>query len=119
MGNDVTAVWIFGLALFFVVVFWAGSSCQLRCPAQGRRDSFEPTLGGVRAPYYALTNYPNPAYTNVTIPLPLPLEQSLRESPGEKNSDCLLTPGGECHLASGGIGICEDSNRGMCLKKKA
>ncbi len=117
-------IWVIAIILGFGILLAVTAQCRLSCPG-GRnrnrnreRDTFKPLLGGITPPYYAITNYPNPAYTNLTIPLPLPLEDVLREAPGEKQSDCILTPGGECHLASGGMGVCDPYGEPVCYKKK-
>jgi len=115
-------IWVIAIILGFGILLAVTAQCRLSCPG-GRnrnreRDTFKPLLGGIAPPYYAITNYPNPAYTNLTIPLPLPLEDVLREAPGEKQSDCILTPGGECHLASGGMGVCDPYGEPVCYKKK-
>lgn len=110
---------ICGLVVLSVVVIAGNGSFQFGCSGSRDRDRdfFKPDLGGYSPPYFALTNYPNPAFSNLTVPLSPALEKTLIAEPAEAQSDCILTPGGQCHLASGGLGTCDAFGKPFCIKK--
>lgn len=115
-SSNENGTWIVCGVIVLIVILVAGAprdACR-RSPA---RDFFKPALGGYSPPYYAITNYPNPRFSNITVPLTPTLTATLLDDPGEPNSDCLLTPGGQCHLASGGLGTCDALGKSMCMKK--
>ena len=118
-GND--SLWTICIFIGFGVIIWLVTQCSLSC-SSGRRDSFKPAQAGMFPPggvgpvpghihpaTYNITNFPNPDFTNLTIPLDRVMQQNIVNNVGEPNSDCMLTPGGQCHLASGGLGTCGES----------
>ncbi len=118
-GND--SLWTICIFIGIGVIIWLVTQCSLSC-SSGRRDSFKPAQAGMFPPggvgpvpghihpaTYNITNFPNPDFTNLTIPLDRVMQQNIVNNVGEPNSDCMLTPGGQCHLASGGLGTCGES----------
>lgn len=106
-----------GVVVLAVILLGSVRNDEFQCSRTPDRDFFKPDLGGYSPPYFAITNYPNPAYTNITMPLTPSLEKTLVSEMAEVQSDCLLSPGGQCHLASGGLGTCDPVGRPFCIKK--
>ena len=88
------------------------------CRESPRRARFQPDLGGYSPPYFALTNYPNPRFANLTVPLSPALEATIADSAVQPQSDCVLSPGGQCRLAVGGLGTCDPTGRPVCVGKQ-
>jgi len=116
-SNDNSTWIVCGLIVLGVILVAGAGSDQFQCAGSRDRDFFKPDLGGYSPPYYAITNYPNPAFTNITVPLSPTLSSTLIDEPAEAQTDCLLTPGGQCHLASGGLGTCDAFGKPFCIKK--
>ena len=116
-SNDNSTWIVCGLVVLGAILVAGAGSDQFNCSGRRDRDFFKPDLGGYSPPYYAITNYPNPRFSNITVPLSPTLTKTLIDEPGEPNSDCLLSPGGQCHLASGGLGTCDAFGQPMCMKK--
>lgn len=119
--NNNDSLWIICIVIGIGVIIWLVTQCSLSC-SSGRRDSFKPAQAGMFPPggvgpvpghihpaTYNITNFPNPDFTNLTVPLDRNMQQTIVDNVGEPNSDCMLTPGGQCHLASGGLGTCGES----------
>ena len=116
--NNNDSLWIIYVVVGIGVILWIVTQCSLSC-SSGRRDTFKPAQAGMFPPggvgpvpghihpaTYNITNFPNPDFINLTVPLDRDMQQAIVDNGGEPNSDCMLNPGGQCHLASGGLGIC-------------
>jgi len=117
-NNNNDSLWIIYFVIGIGIIIWLVTQCSLTC-SSGRRDAFKPAQAGMFPPggvgpvpghihpsTYNITNFPNPDFTNLTLPLDREMQQDIVNQVGEPNSDCMLNPGGQCHLASGGLGIC-------------
>ena len=114
-GNDVNPLWIV-CVVGIGVLLWIVMQCSLTCSSNQKEywaQSGMYPIGGVGpvpgtelSANYKIDNINNPNFTNVAVPLSREMSQFIINQPSESNSDCMLTPGGQCHLASGGLGIC-------------
>ena len=114
-GNDVNPLWIV-CVVGIGVLLWIVMQCSLTC-SSNQKESWSqagmhpiggvpPVPGNVIPANYKIDNVPNPNFTNFSVPLNREMQQFITNQLSEPNSDCMLTPGGQCHLASGGLGIC-------------
>ncbi len=69
---------------------------------------------------FKIDNCPNPGITNITVPLDREMQDYIVDQASEPNSDCMLRPGSQCHVASGGLGTCGPSLKdSRCYKTDA
>ena len=114
--NDANVLWIVCVVVGIGVLLWIVTQCSLTC-SSNQKESWSqagmhpiggvpPVPGNVIPANYKIDNVPNPNFTNFSVPLNREMQQFITNQLSEPNSDCMLTPGGQCHLASGGLGIC-------------
>ena len=115
-GNDTNPLWIVCVVVGIGVLIWIVMQCSLTCSSNQKESWAQAGLhpiGGVRSvpgtekpANYKIDNITNPNFTNFAVPLTREMQQFIINQLSEPNSDCMLTPGGQCHLPSGGLGIC-------------
>ena len=108
------SLWIVVCLIGLGVLIWIVTQCSLRCSSRRKENwqrAGEYRPGGIRpVPGTAIPSYYNinsrGPFINATVPMDRDMEDYIIDQVGEPNSDCMLTPGGQCHLASGGLGTC-------------
>ena len=129
--NNNNILWAVGFVVGLGVLLWVVTQCSLTC-ASSQKESWggahvqagmrpvggiPPLRGNVNPSFFDINNFPNPNFTNLRVPLDREMQNYIVDQVGEPNSDCMLNPGGQCHLASGGLGICGESlNNVRCYK---
>ena len=114
--NNDNVLWIVCCVVGIGVLLWIVTQCSLTCSSNQKEywaqagmhpiGGINSVPGTVRPSGFKIDNVPNPNFTNLSVPLNREMDQFIINQPGEPNSDCMLTPGGQCHLASGGLGVC-------------
>ena len=115
-ANDSNLLWIVCVVVGIGVLLWMVRQCSLTC-SSNQKESWaqagQHPIGGVgpvpgteNPANFKVDNIRNPNFTNFAVPLTREMQQFIINQLSEPNSDCMLTPGGQCHLASGGLGIC-------------
>lgn len=126
--NNKNALWI---VVFFVglgILLWIVTQCSLTLDSNQTEymtrvqagmlplGGIAPVPGGVSPSYIDQNNFPNPNFYNLTVPLDREMQKNISEQSGEPNSGCMLRPGSQCHVASGGLGTCDEKGHAQCNK---
>jgi len=118
--NNNGTLWVVGFVVGLGVLLWLVTQCSLSCNSNQKENwggahvqagmrslgGIPPVRGNVNPSFFDINNFPNPGITNITVPLDREMQNYIVDQAGEPNSDCMLRPGSQCHLASGGLGVC-------------
>lgn len=132
--NNNDTLWVVGFVVGLGVLLWLVTQCSLSCDSNQKENwggahvqpgmrplgGIPPVPGDVNPSCFDINNCPNPNFTNIRVPLDREMQNYIVDQASEPNSDCMLTPGGQCHLASGGLGVCGPTlNDTRCYKTDA
>jgi len=132
--NNNDTLWVVGFVVGLGVLLWLVTQCSLSCASNQKENwggahvqagmrpvgGIPPVRGNVNPSFFDINNFPNPDFTNLRVPLDREMQCYMADQVGEPNSDCMLTPGAQCHLASGGLGVCGPTlNDTRCYKTDA
>ena len=133
--NTNSTLWVVGFILGLGVLLWLVTQCSLSCEGHNQKENWggahvqagmrplggiPPVRGNINPATFKIDNFPNPNFTNITVPLDREMQDYIEEQSNEPNSDCMLRPGSQCHVASGGLGTCGPTlNDSRCYKTEA